>query len=102
MDSTQLMGIALGGIVIATLGAIAEYSRDKDTFPNYKGLARDFIVGAILVLFLLQIVPESMSSIFDKLPSLRSLSDSLPSVSVGGGSPGVSFEPDLQVGPARF
>ena len=102
------MGIALGGIVIATLGGIAEYVRDKETFPNYKGLARDFIVGSILVLFLLQIVPESMTSIFDKLPSIKSFTDALPSVSVGGGgssggsSGGGGFDPDLQMGPARF
>ena len=96
------MGMALGGIVIASLGGVAEYARDKETFPNYKGLARDFIVGSILVLFLLQIIPESMTSIFDKLPSIKSLTDSFPSVSVGGGSNGGGFDPDLQVGPARF
>jgi hypothetical protein len=42
-------------------------------------------------------VPDSMVTLIDSLPSLKGLSESLPSSITGG-----SLEPELQVGPARF
>jgi hypothetical protein len=94
MDSTRALGMALGGVVVAALGGIAEYMKEKE-MPSTKGLFRDFIIGSLLVLFMLQILPESMENILSFLPSFQGLRDVLPSV--GGG-----VEPDLQVGPARF
>lgn len=83
----------LGGTVVSALGGAAEYMKEKE-FPSYKSLVRDFLVGAILVLFLLQIVPDSMTSLVGSLPSL-----SIPTL---GSMTGGMIEPDLQVGPARF
>jgi len=81
----------LGGVVVSALGGAAEYMKEKE-FPSYKSLVRDFLVGSILVLFLLQIVPDSMNSLVGSLPALPSL----------GSLTGGAIEPDLQVGPARF
>jgi hypothetical protein len=99
MDSTSIVGIVAGGALISVLGGIAEYMREKE-MPNYKSLVRDFLIGAILVVFLLQIMPDSMANVFTFLPSLKVLADAVPSVSSmsGGGDTG----PDLQIGPARF
>jgi hypothetical protein len=98
MDSSQLVGIFAGGVFVSALGGVAEYMREKE-MPSYKGLVRDFLIGAILVLFLLQIMPESMSTVLAFLPSLKGLTDAVPSVStMTGGDAG----PDLQIGPARF
>ncbi len=98
MDSSQIIGIAVGGVLISALGGAAEYLREKE-MPSYKSLLRDFLVGAVLVIFLLQIMPDSMSTVFAYLPSLKGLSDAVPSVgSISGGDAG----PDLQLGPARF
>lgn len=99
MDSTSILGIVAGGLLISTLGGVAEYMREKE-MPGYKSLVRDFLIGAVLVVFLLQIMPDSMSSAFAFLPSLKGLSDAVPSVGsmTGGGDAG----PDLQIGPARF
>ena len=95
MNATYMYGMLLGGIVVSVLGGVAEYMKEnKREFPSYKGIVRDFLVGAVLVLFLLQIVPESMESLVGSLPSL-------PAVDLGGITGG-SVEPDLQVGPARF
>lgn len=80
---------------MAGLGTAAEYWREKQ-FPSYKGLVRDFLIGAILVLFISQILPESMMNLLSFLPSMKGLTDSLPQL--GGGDMG----PELQVGPARF
>jgi hypothetical protein len=97
MDPQQIFGVLLGGTVVCALGAVAEYMREKETFPNYRALGRDFIIGAVLVVFILQVLPESMSNVLAFLPTMKSIGDSMPSMSVGG-----SVEPDLQVGPARF
>ena len=94
MDSTRVLGVLFGGLVVSALGGIAEYMKEKE-MPSTKGLLRDFFIGSVLVLFLLQILPESMENLFSFLPNLKSLTDALPSVGGGG-------EPDLQVGPARF
>ena len=98
MDTSNIFGILAGGLLIAVLGGAAEYMREKE-MPSYKGIARDFLIGAVLVVFLLQIMPESMSTIFAYLPSMKGIADSVPSVStMTGGDSG----PDLQLGPARF
>ena len=93
MNSTYVYGMLLGGTVVSALGGAAEYMKEKE-IPSYKSLVRDFLVGAILVLFLLQIIPDSMENLMGSLPSL-----SIPSL---GSMTGGSLEPDLQVGPARF
>jgi hypothetical protein len=95
MDSSQLLGIFVGGTLISVLGGVAEYMREKE-MPSYKSLVRDFFIGAVLVVFLLQIMPDSMTSIFAFLPSMKSIVEVVPSVS--GGDSG----PDIQLGPARF
>jgi hypothetical protein len=99
MDSSSILGIVAGGVLISTLGGIAEYMREKEV-PGYKSLVRDFLIGSVLVIFLLQIMPDSMTNIFAYLPSLKGITDAVPSVSglSGGGDAG----PDLQIGPARF
>ncbi len=96
MDSSQILGIAAGGVMISALGGMAEYMREKE-MPSYKGLIRDFLIGAVLVVFLLQIMPDSMSNIFSYLPSLKGITDSVPSGAILGDA-----GPDLQIGPARF
>jgi hypothetical protein len=93
MNATYVYGMLLGGTVVSALGGAAEYWKEKE-IPSIKGLMRDFIVGAVLVLFLLQIVPDSMASLVNALPALPEMP--------GLGSMAASIEPDLQVGPARF
>jgi hypothetical protein len=89
MNSTSFVGMAVGGVLVSLLGGIAEYMKEKE-FPHIKGLVRDFFIGAVMVLFVLQIVPDSMTNLLGFLPALPSL----PAIA--------SIEPDLQVGPARF
>jgi hypothetical protein len=98
MDSSNILGIVAGGILISTLGGIAEYMREKE-IPGYKSFVRDFLIGAVLVVFLLQIMPDSMTTVFAYLPSLKAFTDAVPSV---GGMSGGDAGPDLQIGPARF
>ena len=97
MDTSHVMGITLGGLLVSALGAGAEYMREKE-LPSYKGIVRDFLIGAVLVIFLLQIMPDSMANLIQFLPSMKSLTASVPSVKDLTGDSG----PDLQIGPARF
>lgn len=94
MNATYVYGMLLGGVVVSALGGAAEYWKEKE-LPGYKSVVRDFLVGAIMVLFLLQIVPESMSSLLSFLPAM-------PEIPSLGGMVGGAVEPELQVGPARF
>ena len=96
MDSSSILGIVTGGLFVSALGGVAEYVREKE-MPSPKGLVRDFLIGAVLVIFLLQIMPDSMSTLFTFLPSLKTLQNAVPSVELGGDA-----GPDLQLGPARF
>ena len=96
MNSSTLYGMVLGGLVIATLGGLSEYVKENQ-LPGLKTVARDFIIGVVLVGCILQMVPDSMVTLMESLPSLKDMSSSRPSMTGGG-----SVEPDLQVGPARF
>ena len=91
MNSSTLYGMVLGGLVIATLGGLSEYVKENQ-LPGLKTVARDFIIGVVLVGCILQMV-----TLMESLPSLKDMSSSMPSMTGGG-----SVEPDLQVGPARF
>ena len=88
--------MVLGGLVIATLGGLSEYVKENQ-LPGLKTVARDFTIGVVLVGCILQMVPDSMVTLMESLPSLKDMSSSMPSMTGGG-----SVEPDLQVGPARF
>lgn len=106
--TTLVPGLALGGLVIASLGGISEYLREK-RLPSPKGIVRDFLIGAIMVAFLYQILPESMNDLMGSfsglaLPAFAGLSllkgggDKLSPAAAGAGG----FDPDLQIGMPRF
>jgi hypothetical protein len=89
-------GIALGGFLIATIGAASAYFTEKK-MPTMKSVMRDFIIGGILVLLLLQLVPDSLKSVADYLPSFKTI--------LSGGAMGldsVTNEMEIQVGVPRF
>ena len=97
MDSTHILVVALGGLVIAILGGAAEYAKDKQ-FPRTKGIMRDFIIGSIMTLLLFQLLPDSMGELSSSLPGLGSVGSLMSSAaSFSGGA-----EPQLQVGIPKF
>ena len=68
----MLAGMAIGGSVISIIGSASHYASEKE-LPKTKAIIRDFLIGAVLVLLLLQLIPDSMASIFSSLPSITSI-----------------------------
>ena len=51
----------LGGITLCAMSSASTYYVEKEV-PKAKALARDFLLGAILVLCIMQILPESVAN----------------------------------------
>jgi hypothetical protein len=61
-----------GGIALTTMSIASTYYVEKQ-LPKAKALARDFILGAVLVLCIMQILPESVASSVATLISFTSV-----------------------------
>lgn len=61
-----------GGIILTIMSGASSYYVEKQ-MPKAKAVARDFILGAVLVLCIMQILPESVSKSVAMLLSLSSL-----------------------------
>ena len=77
------VGPVLGGSVLSVLSAGGTFLLEKRQ-PTPKSLARDFILGAVLILMISQLLPESTNTL---LMSVLALFTSFHAASGGGGSP---------------
>lgn len=98
-NTSLFISVLIGGILISLLGTAQTIYIQKEDF-QVKGAARDFFIGAILVTFLYQIVPESVTGFGSflkdvKIPDMKTLTG-------GGAGPTLNPDFDLQVGVARF
>jgi hypothetical protein len=66
-------GMVLGGVIIASLGAGTTYYLEEKQ-PSTKTVARDFIIGAIMMMMILQLLPESAEFMVSSVLSLVPLS----------------------------
>lgn len=71
--STLVPGMIIGGVLISSLGAGSTYFLEEKK-PTVKSLGRDFIIGAIMVMMILQLLPESASFIIEYIISFVPLS----------------------------
>jgi hypothetical protein len=86
-------GILIGGTLISALGAISSYNIENKE-PSIKSISRDFIIGSILFLLIMQLLPESSLSIISYLTAM------LPTNLVSISSP--VDDMDIQVGIPQF
>ena len=108
------IGPVLGGISLMTISAASSFYVEK-TLPAPKLLARDFILGAILLSIIMQVLPESTSHLIQFICGLVAFR--LPSPIMGGGGENVaapsanaatamsiieSIEPEVKVGVPSF
>jgi len=77
-------GVILGGVVISAIGSASTLFVEKKN-PSVKSVVRDFLIGAALVGCIIQLLPESSSSLFSALFSILPSGAALSSL-VGGGS----------------
>lgn len=70
MSQTPLVtGMILGGVVISALGAASsQFVENKN--PTIKTISRDFIIGGVMVLMIMQLLPESSTTIIEFLLTL--------------------------------
>lgn len=100
LDLTNTMlwiSVLLGGIVCAGLSAVVQgYTKEDDsqTF-NLKGVMRDGILGGIFIAMAWTLIPDSMTTITEKVSS--TVSSATISVSVPK-----TTDIELQIGPAHF
>jgi hypothetical protein len=76
MNQQQILGVVLGGSLIAALGSISTYTFEKKD-PTIKSVSRDFIIGGVLFMFIMYLLPESSMSLINMITSLSIFS--LPS-----------------------
>jgi hypothetical protein len=86
-----LVGIIFGGVLISSLGALSTYNLENKK-PTSKSLARDFIIGSVLFLLIMQILPDSSTLLINSITSL------VPTTIV----PPLDSDIEVQVGIPKF
>lgn len=88
-----MYGILIGGSFISALGALSTYNFESKT-PTIKSISRDFIIGSVIFMLIMQLLPESSLSMINYVSSLIPLG--LPSFV------SASDDLDIQVGLPKF
>ena len=86
--------ILIGAVIVAAVSAgFQQYTAEEGSSLNLKGIMRDAILGGIFVAMTWTLVPESMSSLTEKVTT--TVTSTVSSVAK-------TSELDVQVGPANF
>jgi hypothetical protein len=101
MSTTLAAGIALGGVLISGLGAASVYAIDNKK-PTVKSIMRDFIIGCVLVLMLLQLLPDSVQTMMGFLPSVSTMVGGAVAMASAASGNEPSNEMEIQVGVPGF
>ncbi len=80
-SSTAIYSI-VGSILFSILGVIATYYRDDK--PTGKSIGRDFVAGALIVLFLNVLMPSLFPTLNLTIPGIPSIQDVMARRSGGG------------------
>lgn len=93
--SAQLLipAMVLGGVVISSLGVGTMYFLEESQ-PSVKTVARDFIIGALMMMMILQLLPESSEYMLGIIMSLAPLSMFAKGPVQTGGE---AAEPEMEV-----
>jgi hypothetical protein len=94
--NSQIVGILVGGSLIASLGSLSTYSLENKN-PTIKSVSRDFIIGAILFMFIMYLLPESTENLLKMIMGLLTVS-----LASQTGSGSETDELEVQVGVPKF
>jgi len=101
MSTTPLVpGMIIGGVLISVLGAGSTVVLEEKQ-PSVKSVSRDFIIGSIMMLMILQLLPESSSSFIQWVLGLVPLS-LFSKLHTGGGVTDIIDNMEVKVGVPRF
>jgi len=107
------VGPLLGGITLASVASVGNYVVEKQA-PQPRAIARDFILGSILFMLIMQILPESTSklvtaivsfSVFGKMVGGSATASTIATASgniIEDSSLTVSDDIEVRVGIPRF
>lgn len=99
------VGPLLGGSVLSALSAGGTWLVEKRQ-PSPKSLARDFILGAILIVMIMQLLPESSQTLLTGVLALfttaRVAQEAIDGGPVSSGGASNSEEFEVKVGVPRF
>ena len=102
MSSSMLAaGIAIGGVTIAGVGAASTFYMENKK-PSIKSIMRDFIIGSVLVLMLIQLLPDSIQQVASFLPSFSSVATMVGGAAAETVSAAASNDMEIQVGVPGF
>jgi hypothetical protein len=96
-------GMVLGGVLISALGAGSSLFLEEKK-PSVKSVSRDFIIGAIMVALIIQLLPDSSTTVIQFLLGL------VPASLLSGGGAAVAAatsdtsgdDMEVKVGVPRF
>ena len=109
-SSPKWVGPILGGGALVLMSVGSSYYVERK-IPATKIIARDFILGAILVLCIMQFLPESVTTAIASIMSVTSVLSnvSMPSMELPNGVKSLSFLPEgvsdveaIKVGVPKF
>jgi len=76
------VGPVLGGVALATVSSVGNYVVEKES-PKVKAVARDFILGSILMLLIMHILPESTNRLIGGILAIASVKKGVDSMAGG-------------------
>lgn len=102
-----MQGMVLGGVLISAIGAASTVFAEGKK-PTVKSISRDFIIGSVMIALIIQLLPESSTSLIQFVMGLVPLALFQRG---GGGAPGGSAvasdslgmeQMEVKVGVPRF
>jgi hypothetical protein len=101
-NTSLFASVFIGGLLISLLSTANTVYIQKETFQP-KGAARDFFIGALLVTFLYQLIPDTITDFGGFLTDVKLPTFTSVQRGGGGGYTGSSSSDfELQVGVPRF
>ena len=96
------ISILIGAIIVAAASAgFQQYTAENEEGLNYKGIMRDSILGAIFVAMAWTLIPDSMTSLTEKIKSTVTTATTTAATTAAT-TVTKSSDIDVQVGPASF
>lgn len=104
-----MQGMVLGGVLISSIGA-ASTAFAEGKKPTVKSISRDFIIGSVMIALIIQLLPESSTSLIQFVMGLIPLAlfqrGTAGATATGGGSSSadtlVMEQMEVKVGVPRF